>query len=169
MPRSLRQIDPDVHLSQEATLEAIGEIVSHQRIETVLKPIGRQELRVRKLTMALVVIICIAMNIFTEEAIEDVLVKLMQGPKFLRPSEDIITASKGAICQRRCQLGVKPMVALFRSICQPLATPDTPGGYLFGLRMVAIDGTAEDIADSLANDTYFGRPTGGIHKGCIHP
>lgn len=165
MSRSLRQIDPAVHLSREATLEALGEIISPQHIEKILKPIGKQELRVRKLTMVLVVIICIAMNIFTEEAIEDVLVKLMQGPQFLRPSEDVLPASKGAICQRRCQLGVQPMVTLFRTVCQPLATPDTPGAYLFGLRLVAIDGTAEDLADSSANEAYFGRPSGGRGAG----
>lgn len=165
MERSLRQIDPGVHLSSEATLAAVGEIVSQDRIKSVLAGLEIQELRVRKLTMVVVVLVCIAMNLFTEEAIEDVLVKLMQGPRFLRPAEEIITASKGAICQRRRQLGVTPMVALFREVCQPLATPQTRGAYLFGLRKVAIDGTAEDLADSPANASYFGRPPGGRGAG----
>jgi hypothetical protein len=167
MARSLRQIDAAVHLTSEATLEVLGEIVSPERIAKVLQPIGKRELRVRKLTMVLVVLVCIAMNLFTEEAIEDVLVKLMQGPRFLRPEKDMVTASKGAICQRRHQLGVAPMVALFHEICRPIATPDTPGAYLFGLRMVAIDGTKEDIADTAENARYFGRPAGGRGDGAF--
>lgn len=167
MQRSLRQIDAAVHLTSEATLEAIGEIVSLRKIKNVLAPIGKSELRVRKLTMALVVLVCIAMNLFTEEAIEDVLAKLMQGPRFLRPEKDIVTASKGAICQRRRQLGVTPMVSLFREVCQPMATPKTPGAYLFGLRMVAIDGTKEDIADTPENARYFGRPASGRGDGAF--
>ena len=159
MAISLRQINPAVHLTNEATLEALGEIVSPEQIKKILKPLDKCELRVRKLTMVLVVLICIAMCLYTEEAIEDVLAKLMQGPRFLRPGDDIVTASKGAICQRRQQLGVAPMVSLFQEICQPLATSDTPGAYLFGLRLMAIDGTKEDIADTPANASYFGRPT----------
>jgi hypothetical protein len=167
MERSLRQIDPSVHLTSEATLEVMGEIVSQTQLQKVLVPIGKSEIRVRKLTMVIVVLICIAMNLFTEEAIEDVLAKLMQGPRFLRPEDDIVTASKGAICQRRRQLGVAPMVSLFHEVCQPMATPDTPGAYLFGLRVVAIDGTKEDIADTPGNADYFGRPVSGRGDGAF--
>ena len=39
------------------------------------------------------------------------------------------------------------MVRLFRSVCQPLATPDTHDAFLFGLRLMAIDGTVEDVAE----------------------
>lgn len=167
MERSLRQIDPSVHLTSEATLEAMGEIVSQKRIKGVLEQSGKSELRIRKLTMVIVVLVCIAMNLFTEEAIEDVLGKLMQGPRFLRPEDDIVTASKGAICQRRRQLGVAPMVSLFHQVCQPVATPDTRGAYLFGLRLVAIDGTKEDIADTPENARYFGRPASGRGAGAF--
>lgn len=167
MERSLRQIDPAVHLSNEATLEAFGEIVSPRQIEQVLQPLGKCEQRVRKLTMVLVVLLCIAMCLYTEEAIEGVLAKLMQGPRFLRPTNDIVLASKGAICQRRQQLGVVPMVLLFHEICQPLATPDTLGAYLFDLHLMGIDGTKEDLADTPANASYFGRPGGGRGAGAF--
>ena len=167
MERSLRQIDLSVHLTSEATLEAMGEVISQERIKEILEPIGKSELRVRKLTMVIVVLVCIAMNLFTEEAIEDVLFKLMQGPRFLRPEDDIVTASQGAICQRRRQLGIAPMVAVFHQVCQPVAPPDTRGAYLFGLRLVAIDGTKEDIADTPENARYFGRPASGRGDGAF--
>ena len=43
----------------------------------------------------------------------------------------------------------------------PLATPDTPGAFYRGLRLVAVDGTLEDVPDTSANDAAFGRPTSG--------
>ena len=101
MERSLRPIDPLVHVTEEATLEALGQTLARTRIEAVLKAHGVVERRVRKLTMVLTVLVCIAMNLFTEEAIDDVLVKLLQGPRFLRPDDEVEAASASAICQRR--------------------------------------------------------------------
>ena len=91
------------------------------------------------------------MNRFTEEAIDDVLGKLMQGPRCLCPDDDWAVARASAICQRRQQLGVKPMVALVREVCQPLATANTREAFLFGLRLMAIDGMTEDVPDTPAN------------------
>lgn len=45
--------------------------------------------------------------------------------------------------------------------CKPLAQPQTPGAFAFGLRLMAIDGTYEDVADTKANATYFGRRCSG--------
>ncbi len=135
MERSLRPIDPLVHITEEAMLEAIGQTLARARIEAVLNTLGVVEQRARKLTMVLTVLVCIAMNLFTEEAIDDVLGKLMQGPRFLRPDDDLAVARASAICQRRQQLGVKPMVALFREVCQPLATANTRDAFLFGWRL----------------------------------
>jgi hypothetical protein len=43
---------------------------------------------------------------------------------------------------------------------QALATPDTPGAFYKGMRLMAIDGTVMDVPDSQANQK-FGRSTGG--------
>jgi len=160
MERSLRPIEPFVHLTQEATLDALGHTLARSRLEAALNAVGVVEHRARKLTMVLAVLLCIAMNLFTEEAIDDVLVKLLQGPRFLRPDDEVEMASASAICQRRRQLGVAPMVAVFREVCHPLATPDTCDAFLFGLRLMAIDGTTEDVTDTPANAKYFGRQHG---------
>ena len=167
MKRSLRQIDPAVHLTDEVTLAALGQTISRDQIEQVLTPLGIATSRKRKLTFVLVVLLCIAMCLYTEEAIDDVFVKLMQGPRFLRPQEEIVGASQSAICQRRQQLGVVPMTRLYQQVCRPLATTETPGAFLFGLRLMAIDGTKEDLADTPANGRYFGRPVGGRGDGAF--
>jgi hypothetical protein len=160
MERSLRQIEGTVHWTEGATLEALGSIFTRERIEKVLERVGIMEVRIRKTSMVLTVLLCIAMSLFTEEAIDDVMVKLVQGPRFLLPAKDIQAAGASAISQRRQQLGIEPLVALFQEVCQPLATRDTCDAFLFGLRLMAIDGTVEDVADTPANASYFGRQTG---------
>lgn len=165
--RSLRQVDAAVHFTQEATLDVLGQTVTRTRIETLLRSLNCVEQRTRKLTLVLAMLLCIAMNLFTEEAIDDVLAKLLQGPRFLRPDDDLVPAGASAICQRRQQLGVAPMVALFREVCHPLATPATRDAFLGGWRLMAIDGTTEDVADTPLNAKYFGRPHGGRGDGAF--
>lgn len=161
MERSLRQITATVHWAREITLDVLCERISSRRIVSVLARLGVNEQRVRKLTMELIVLLCIAMNLFTEEAIDDVLQKLIAGQRFLSLTDDNqMSSGASAICQRRQQLGVSPMVALYKEVCQPLATPATRDAFLFGLRLMGVDGTVEDVADTPVNSRYFGRQTG---------
>ena len=95
MERSLRQLTPTVHFTAEATLAALGQVLSTTRIEAVLGRLGVRTQRKRKLTSGLAVLLCIAMNLFTEEALDDVLAKLLQGPRFLRPADDERSANLG--------------------------------------------------------------------------
>jgi hypothetical protein len=42
-----------------------------------------------------------------------------------------------------------------------LASQQTPGAFAFGLRLLALDSTVEDVADTPANAAFFGRLTPG--------
>ena len=50
------------------------------------------------------------------------------------------------------------MSQLFERVVRPLATPETPGAFLGGLRVMAVDGTVLDVPDSKANARVFGYP-----------
>ena len=50
------------------------------------------------------------------------------------------------------------MSQLFARIVRPMATIETPGAFLGGLRVMAVDGTVIDIPDSIANARVFGYP-----------
>jgi Transposase DDE domain len=52
---------------------------------------------------------------------------------------------------------------LFARVAVPLATPGAAGAWLAGRRLVAIDGTCLDVADTVENAEFFGRP--GVNKG----
>ena len=101
--------------------------------------------------MQLVVWTLIAMNCFAHLDIAHVLRKLTQATRFLRNDDPDPTPTSAAFTYRRYQLGARPLAALFHSICRPLATPNTPGAWLCGLRLMAFDGTTEDVPDSPAN------------------
>jgi len=70
-----------------------------------------------------------------------------------------------AISYRRQQLGVKPMQGLFARWCRPMCTPATKGAYRFGKRVMALDGTMQDVADTPANATAFSRPSNQYGPG----
>ena len=55
------------------------------------------------------------------------------------------------------------MAALFTRVAKPIGGEQTPGVWLAGRRLVAIDGMCLDVADTTANDGHFGRP--GVNKG----
>jgi hypothetical protein len=71
--------------------------------------------------------------------------------------------STAAIVRARQRAGVRLFRELFRAVAGPIATPETPGAFLGGLRLMAIDGTTLDVADTPANERAFGRPA--THRG----
>ncbi|MGQ9586743.1 MAG: IS4 family transposase, partial [Anaerolineae bacterium] len=129
--------------------------------------LGVAEQRKRKLPAELTLLLTVAMNLFTHYALEEVLRKLLKGLRFLWPEPDIATASKGAISMARYRLGAAPLVELFHRVCKPMATEQTPGAFLFGLRLMAFDGTNEDLPDTPANARVFGRPGGNRGDGAF--
>lgn len=157
MGYKLRQIEAESKFSQELNLALIERIVPRETIRAVLAAAGCQTKRERKLNLLVTVLLVIMMNIYTTDPIEEVLKKIAQGLRYIWPDPDYEVANASAISYRRSQLGARPMVALFHEVCQPLATPETPGAFLFGLRLVALDGTSEDVADTPANAAVFGR------------
>jgi hypothetical protein len=156
----LRQFDAESKFSSELHLEAIGRAVPRAEIKAALQATRVQEDRERKLNMVAVVLLTIAMSIYTHLSIGDVMGKLARGLRFIWPNPDYAVPKDSAIAYRRYQLGARPMVALFHRVCRPMATPQTPGAFLCGLRLMAIDGTVEDVPDTPANVAAFGRHHG---------
>ena len=57
--------------------------------------------------------------------------------------------------------GCRTRAAGLRTVVHPLATPETPGAFYKGYRLMGIDGTVMDVPDSPANEERFGRSSGG--------
>jgi Transposase DDE domain/Insertion element 4 transposase N-terminal len=106
----------------------------------------------------------VGMALHSEGSYEEVLGLLTDGLAWSLPdAAPLKLPSKSAIFQARERLGGEPVKALFDRVAAPLAVVGTPGAWLAGRRLVAIDGTCLDVADSVVNAEWFGRP--GVNKG----
>jgi len=156
----IREIDPACTFSSALTIDALSRAIPPAAITRVIAQEGVGEVRERRLTAALTVWLVIALHLYPTVAISGVFRKLARGLRFLWPDPAIRLPSDSALAYRRQQVGARPLVALFKQVCRPMATPQTRGAFLFGLRLMAIDGTSEDVPDTPANATAFGRHTG---------
>lgn len=133
-------------------------------VDEVVASVGRKEQRHRSLPARVVAYFAVGMALHSEGSYEDVLGLLTDGLAWAAPgAEPVKLPSKSAIFQARERLGAEPVKALFVRVARPMATEATPGSFLAGRRLVAIDGTCLDVADTVANDEWFGRP--GVMKG----
>ena len=132
-------------------------------VDEVVADCGRTEQRSRSLPARSMTYFSIGMALHAEGSYEDVLGLLSDGLSWTLGEEPIVLPSKSAIFQARSRLGSEPLEVLFSRVAVPLATKQTPGAFLGGRRVVAIDGTCLDIADTPENDAHFGRP--GVNKG----
>jgi hypothetical protein len=165
MPLMIREVLPNDALGAHLALEALGQVLPPPVVAAVLAREGAEERRGRKLPAAVTLLLCVAMHLFAQEALPAVFRRLVGGLRWLWPDRRALAASKSGICQARYRLGARPLVALFHQACRPLATPATPGGFRFGYRLMALDGTAFDLPDTPANVAVFGRrPTSRGHS-----
>ena len=119
------------------------------------------ESRKRALPAHLVVCLVIAMSLWSRDSMRDVLKNLIDGltDAWVKVGKYWQTPCKSAITQARQRLGARVMSQLFHQLVRPMATGETLGAFLKGLRIVVIDGTCFDVPDSDENARVFGRPS----------
>jgi len=132
-------------------------------VDEVIAGAGRTEQRHRSLPARVMAYFAIGMALHSEGSYEDVLALLSDGLSWASGDEPVKLPSKSAIFQARARLGADPLRALFERVAVPLAEPGAPGAWLAGRRLMAIDGTCLDLADTVENDEWFARP--GVMKG----
>lgn len=133
-------------------------------VDEVIAECGRTEQRNRSLPARVMAYFAIGMALHSEGSYEDILSLMTDGLAWAEPGlESLRLPSKSAIFQARERLGPEPLKVLFGRVAEPLAIESTPGAWLAGRRVVAIDGTTLDVVDSATNDEFFGRP--GVNKG----
>jgi hypothetical protein len=157
---TIRQIAAEAKLADEAALRALESVVPHTLVQAVVARFQVGQRRQRKLPAELVLLLTVAMSLFATHSLERVLAKLLKGLRFIWPEPEFALPGRSAICQGRYRLGARPVAALFRHVCRPMATPATQGAFYAGLRLMAIDSTTEDVPDSPQNARAFGRQTG---------
>jgi hypothetical protein len=135
-------------------------------VDGVVAEAGRREHRQRLLPARVVVYYVLALALFADSSYEEVMRQLVEGLAWesgWQRSWEVPT--KVAIYKARERLGREPLELLFRAVAVPLASEFTQGVFYRGLRLMSLDGTCLDVADTPANEAAFGRPGSSRRAG----
>ena len=158
------KLETKTRLSDLVSVGLLAQVFPPDLVDEVIAACGRTEKRNRSLSARTMAYFAMGLALHSEGSYRDVVGLMTDGLAWADPSAGSVKVpSASAIFQARVRLGAEPVKALFDRIAQPLATASTPGSWLAGRRLVAIDGTTLDVADTPVNDEYFGRP--GVNKG----
>lgn len=156
--------ETETRLSDLVSVGLLTRVFPADAVDEVIAGCGRKEQRHRSLPARTMAYFAIGMALHSEGSYQDVLGVLSDGLAWAgSDGEPLRLPSPSAIFQARERLGAEPVKALFDRFAVPLATSSTPGAWLAGRRLVSLDGTTLDVADSNANHEHFGRP--GVNKG----
>lgn len=124
-------------------LTALKTAIPTEMIESAVASTGSRESRNRSLPTALIVCLVIAMSLWSCDSMRDVLKNLVDGlsEEMLKFGKRSSIPSKAAITKARQRVEPRVMSELFNQLTHPMATKETPGAFLGGLRVVVIDGT----------------------------
>ena len=153
----------DVRLSDHISLGVIARAVPPERVRQVLAETGRTSERERDLPAQVMVYYVIALALYIGSSTRAVLRCLLEGLRWLWGAEAVKVAAKSGISQARSRLGDAPLRRLYAALVHPIATRASKGAWYRDWRLVSLDGSWLDVADTAANRAAFGMP--GASRG----
>lgn len=152
-----------VRLSDHISLGVIARAVPPERVHQVLAETGKASERERDLPAQVMVYYTIALALYMGSSTREVLRCLLEGLRWLWGAEAVKVAGKSGISQARTRLGEAPLRRLHEAVVQPIATRASKGAWHRDWRLVSLDGSCLDVADTEANRAGFGLP--GASRG----
>jgi hypothetical protein len=160
MARTRKALPERIDVAHLISAGVLAAVCPRALIEEVLAETDRGSRRQRLLPAPAVVYYVMALSLWREAPLEEVLRVVCEGLHWLGGSESAaVQASKSAISQARSRLGPEVMRRLAERVLGPVATEGTPGSWYRGLRVMALDGSCLDVADEVANAEFFGYPS----------
>ncbi len=159
MARTLAALPAGSRITDYISLGVIAKFFPAEKVRQVLQQTNRDSIRQRDLPAQVVVYYVIALALYMRSSYREVLRCLLEGVQWLLdPSAQWKVAGKSGISQARSRLGVDPVKKLYEAVVAPIAQPQTKGAWYRQWRLVSLDGSTLDVADSVENDQAFGRP-----------
>jgi hypothetical protein len=164
MARTLAELPAGSRITDYISLGVIAKFFPVEKIHDVLEQTNRASVRERDLPAHVVVYYVIALALYMRSSYREVLRCLLEGVQWLLdPSAKVKVAGKSGISQARSRLGVEPVKKLYGTVVTPIAEKRTKGAWFRQWRLVSLDGSTLDVADTVENDEAFGRP--GASRG----
>jgi hypothetical protein len=152
-----------IRLTDHISLGVIARAFPIEEVRRVLAETGKASERERDLPAHVMVYYAIALALYTGAGTREVLRCLLEGLRWLWGADAVRVAGRSGISQARSRLGEAPLRRLHERLVRPVATPATKGAWHRGWRLVSLDGSCLDVADTAENSAAFGRP--GASRG----
>jgi Insertion element 4 transposase N-terminal/Transposase DDE domain len=152
-----------VRLSDHISLGVIARAFPPDRVRQILDETGKASERERDLPAQVVVYYAIALALYMGSSTREVLRCLLEGLRWLWGAGEVKVAGKSGISQARSRLGEAPLRQLYEQVVRPIATRASKGAWHRRWRLVSLDGSCLDVADTEANCAAFGCP--GASRG----
>src|ERR671916_555188 len=143
-----------IRLSDHISLGVIARTFPPDLVREVLAETGRASERERDLPAHVMVYYAIALALYASSGTREVLRCLLEGLRWLWGAEAVRVAGKSGISQA-------PLHRLYERVVRPIATPATKGALYRAWRLVSLDGSCLDVADTEENRSAFERRGAG--------
>src|ERR1700736_265267 len=164
MSRTIAALPAGSRITDYISLGVVAKTFPLDKIHAVLAATGKESLRQRDLPAHVVVYYVIALALYMQSSYREVLRCLLEGVQWLLdPSAAVKVAGKSGISQARSRLGPEPLKKLYETIVAPSAEKQTKGAWYRQWRLISLDGSTLDVADTAENQKAFGRP--GASRG----
>ena len=164
MSRTLASLPEGTRLTDYVSLGVIGKTFPLDTVNTILQEAGAASQRQRDLPAHVVVYYVIALALFMRVSYREVLRCLLEGLQWLAGARVTVRVTgKSGISQARTRLGYGPLMRLHDEVVRPVGVKRTRGARYRQWRLVTLDGSTMDTADTRANAEAFGRP--GASRG----
>ena len=168
MARTAAELPKGTRITDYISLGVITRTFPIEEIEQVLEETGKRSKRQRDLPAHVVVYYCVALALYMQVSCREVLRCLLEGVRWLMgPGTPLKVTGRAGISQARARVGSEPVKRLHDRIVAPIGVrgleKTTQGTWYRKWRVVSIDGSTLDIADTEQNAAAYGRP--GASRG----
>jgi hypothetical protein len=162
MARTLATLPAGSRVTDYISLGVITTFFPVEKVREVLRQTNRESVRQRDLPAHVVVYHVLGLALYMRSSAREVLRCLLEGVQWLLdPSAKVTVAGDSGISQARSRLGAEPLKKLYETVVAPIALKQTRGAWYGKWRLVGLDGSTLDVADTKENDKEFGRPGAG--------
>lgn len=164
MARTAARLSDGTRVTDFVSLGVVAKEFPLATVKRVLDETGKASRRQRALPAHVVMYYVIALALFMQVSYGEVLRCLLEGLQWLGfPGLRIAVAGKSGISRARSRLGIEPVKRLHDEVVKPVAVKETRGAWYRDWRVVSLDGSTLDLADTEENAKAFGRP--GASRG----
>ena len=151
-------------ITDELAMGILAKTYPTAQVREILQQQGRASQRERELPAHLMVYYVMGLGLWMGASCREVLRCLLMGVQWLLGGEKVYKVTgKSGITQARQRLGWEVMRAIYNEVVQPIGQQHTRGAWYRNWRVVSLDGSTLEIADTEGNEKAFGRP--GASRG----